>query len=61
MERVYSRTWYIGEGRRFGKYKESSSRIWGEIKYRSMKIRKVGYSREKKRKTTRKVYGKDVI
>jgi len=26
-----------------------------------MKIRKVGYSGEKKRKTTRKVYGKDVI
>ena len=38
----------MGEGGKLREYKESSSWIWGEAKYRSEMIRKVRYSRRKK-------------
>ena len=31
-----------------GKYKESSSRVWGKAKYRSKVARKIKYNREKR-------------
>jgi len=48
---------------RFGKYKESNNRIWGEIECRSKKIGEVRYNRGKrfqKGRVTRKVYYKNV-
>ena len=48
MKGVYSRTWFIGKKERFEKYKRSSSRIQEKVKYKSKKIRKVEYSREKR-------------
>ena len=36
------------EERRFRKYKESSSRIWKETKYKSKEVREVRYGREER-------------
>ena len=41
MERVYSREQYVEKGRGLKKYKESSSRIWKETKYKSKKAGKM--------------------
>ena len=38
----------MGKRERLGKCKESSSKVWGETKYKSKKARKVEYSRGKK-------------
>ena len=48
MERIYSRVWYMENRGGLGKYKRSSSRIWGEDKYKSKKTRKVRYGRGKR-------------
>ena len=48
MEGVYSRTEYIGEGRRLRKYKGSSRGIQKKIECRSQMTREVGLGREKR-------------
>jgi len=48
MEEVYSGTWYLRERGEFIKYKESSSWVWGKIKYRSKITEEVRHSREKR-------------
>ena len=63
IEGVYSRVYYLGEGR-LRECKESSSKIWGKDKHGSKKTGKVGYSKRtrfQKRRVTKKVYGKGVI
>ena len=45
MEEVYSKKWYLEEGRRSIKYKRSSNRVQNENKYRSKETREVGLSR----------------
>ena len=45
MEGVYSRTWCIGKE---GKCKRGSAQIWEKYEYRSIKIGKVRYGREKR-------------
>ena len=48
MEEVYSRIEQLGKRRRFRECKEVSSRVQVEDKYRSVKTRKVRYSRGKR-------------
>jgi len=48
MEEIYNRAWYIEEEEKSRKCKESSSRVWGENKYRSKMTGKVRYDRRKR-------------
>lgn len=45
-EEIHDREWYIEKEERFKKYKESSSKVWEENKYRSKKVRKVELGRK---------------
>ena len=47
MEGVYGRIWYLGKRGRLRKCKESSSRIWRKIEYRSKITREDRYGRRK--------------
>ena len=64
MKGIYSGTWHMRKRERFGKYKESNSRIWEEIECRSKTIGEVRYNRGKrfqKGRVTRKVYCKNIL
>ena len=64
IKEVYSRTWYIEKRRRLRECKESSSKAWRKIEYRSKKIRKYRNSRREKfqeKRNTKEVYSKDVV
>ena len=44
MEKVYRKAWYLEEGERLRKHKESSSRVWEKVKYRRKETREVRLS-----------------
>ena len=52
------------KGEEFGKYKESSSRIWEKDEYTSEKTRKFRYSREKRfqeGRVTSEIYSENIV
>jgi len=47
MKGVYSRAWLLEKEGKLREYKGGDSKVWEEAKYKSKKIEKVGYDREK--------------